>query len=401
MTNQELIELIEKTITTQHLSGGGKMQEAQADKFLDYVFDETQLNGLGIRTVKFRNEEMTIEKINVADRVAVAADEAADPRIRRGVSTSKISLKPVEIMVPFEIGDLFKQRNIEGDTAENHIIKMMATRFANNVEELFFHGNLLGPAVVESSLIEGGSAVNVRKDRYLGLFDGLLKLAEGGHVVDAQNGQLTPKLVSKGFRALPNKFRKDKRALRVLTSPDHDQYYAEGLSGRGTMIGDDALSGRALNTPFGVPMQPIGLVPSDPLYVENSVANTDGTTETALSHAPIDDVIIAPTTLEQVALAPYVEGVDYSLDKAAGTWTRLTGGTIGSGATVKVTYRSAGKALITKPQNIIVAIGKDISIEKDRNIYKRVTEYAMYGQVFVTFEELDAVSLIKNLEIPV
>ncbi len=396
-SNREVIE--KAAITTEALAAGGALNDEQADKFLDYVFDETGLKALGVRMEKFKAETKSLEKINVADRVAVPYDEAADPAIRRGVTTSKIDLNPKEIMVPFEVGDLFKMRNIEGDGGEDHVIKLMATRLANNVEELWFDGNALGPARIESDLVEGGSDTLVRKDRYLGLFDGLLKRAEGGHVVDAANAQLSPSLIAKTFRALPNKFRKDKNSLRMLMSWDHEMHYSEGIAARQTLAGDQTLAGGQPPS-FGVPFGPLSLMDAEPMYVEHVTVNTDGTTPTALTYAPITEVVATVTSVEKNPIAAYVEGVDYSVDLSAGTITRLGGGAIGSGATIKVTYKTAGRMVLTKPMNVVIAISTDIAIERSRNIYKRMNEFAIHASAYATFEEVDATALLKNVQIP-
>lgn len=397
-TNKEVIE--KATITTEALASAGKLNDEQANKFLDYVFDETGLKDLGIRMEKFRAENKDLDKINVADRVAVPADEAADPNIRRGVTTSKITLTPKDIMVPFEIGDLFKRHNIEGDGGEDHVVKLMATRLANNVEELWLDGNALGPARLESDLVDGGSSTLYRKDRYLGLFDGLLKRAESGHVVDAANAQMSPTLISKTFRAMPNKFRKDKKSLRLIMSWDHEMHYSEGIAARQTLAGDNVLGGGQAPS-FGVPFGPLSLMDAEPIYTEHVTVNTDGTTATALTYAPITNVVVTPTTISRNPIAAYIEGTDYSVDLTNGTITRLGGGSIGSGATVKVTYYTAGRMILTKPMNIIIAIGLDISIEKQRNIYKRINEFAIHASAFATFEEVDATVLLKNVQVPI
>lgn len=399
MPNPATQEMIQKaTIITDAIATYGKLNPEQANQFIDYVMDETSIKDLGCRQVRFTNEKMYIEKINVANRVAVPADEAADPGIRRGVSTSRVELAPKEIMVPFEIGDLFKDYNVEGGKVEDHIARMMATRFANNVEELHFNGNTTKPATLESDYVEGGSTVLYRTDDYLGLYHGWLKQAESGHVVDAENGALTPQLISKALRSMPTKFRKNRKLLKAMVSWDHEQNYREGIASRATVGGDAALEGRTNIPAFGVELFPVALLEPEPQYVENVVMNTDGSTPSSLSYAPVTDVVVTPTTLGKNPAAAYVEDTDYSVDYAAGTVTRLT--TIGSGATVKVTYRTAGRALITMPQNMILAIGLDITVGKDRNIYTRVNEYAMHARVYCAFEETDAVVLIKNIKVP-
>jgi len=398
MTNKELIE--KATITTDAIASAGKLNPLQADKFIDYVFDETGLSKAGIRLEKFDNEQMELDKIDVAQRVAVPFEEAKDPQVRRGVTTSTITLAPKGVMVPFEISDLFKQRNIEKDKVEDHIIKMMATRAANNAEEMYFDGNLLGPARDEDYMRGTGNTSQYVKDSLLGLFDGLLKIAESGNIVDAANAPISPNLVSRALRAIPNRFRKDRKLLKAFLSWDHEQHYREAISGRGTAVGDAALTGEGNMPSFGVELMPMSLLDSEPIYVENSVANTDGTTATSLTHAPIANLVLTPTTLGKTPTTPYVEGVDYTVNASAGTWTRLAAGAISSGATIKATYTTAGKMIVTNPQNIIVAIGRDVSIESDRDIYGRVTEFAMHMQIFVAVEEVQALSYVRNIQVP-
>ena len=396
ISNQELVE--KAAIVTGNFANAGKLNDEQSDKFLDYVFDETQLKSLGVRTVKFRNEKMLLEKLNVANRVAVPADEAADPGLRRGISTSKIELQPKEIMVPFELGDLVKDENIEGDKIEETIIRLMATRLGNNIEELYIHGNSLGPAVLENELVEGGSSTLYRKDRYLGLFDGLLAQAEGGHTVDAQNQQIKPTLISRALRAMPNKFRKDRRALKALLSWDHEQHYREGVSTRATGAGDSALAGTDAIPSFGVDLMPVSLMESNPRNVEH--VTLTGTTPVQLKHTNIEEVVVTVTAIDKNPIAAFVPTTDYVVDAAAGTIARAAAGGISSGQTVKVTYRTGGRLIITMPKNIVVAIGRDITIERDRNIFKRVNEFAIHAKVFITYEELDAVVLLKNILVP-
>ena len=115
VSNEELVQ--KAVITTDAIAAAGKLNPAQSDKFIDFVIQETVLKD-NARTVKFRNEELNIEKIGIGKRAALPAAEASDPQVRRGISTSKVTLKPLEIIVPFEIGDSFKENNIEGDNVE-------------------------------------------------------------------------------------------------------------------------------------------------------------------------------------------------------------------------------------------------------------------------------------------
>jgi len=396
MTNQEVMQ--KAAITTEALAQQGKLLPEQSDQFLDFVEEESQLTEMGITIERFRNEEKYIEKMDVPERVMVPHEECKDPQVRNGVTTSRVELKPEDFMVPFEISKKFLRHNIEGDGGAEHVVRMMATRTNNNAEQTYWESAKTGPAIQQSQYPGGGSDTLYRLDGTHSRYDGLLELAEGGHVVDAQNAAISPRLVSRALRAMPNKFRKNRRDLWAFMSWDHEQHYREGVSSRATRAGDDALSGTGAIPSFGVNLGPVSLLDPDPVKVEHIVVT--GTTPTALKHGPITDVVITDPTLDENAVTPYVETTDYVVDYSAGTITRNGAGAIGSGATIKVTYRTAGRMIITRPSNIIVAFGKDIEIMRQENIYTRKLEYAIHLSIFVSFVELDAVVLLKNVQVP-
>jgi hypothetical protein len=390
VTNQELVH--KATVTTENLASAGKLNPAQSDKFIDYVVDQTELKN-NARIVKFTNETLQIDKIGVGRRVAVPAAEAADPGVRRGVQTSKVTLQPKEIMVPFEVGDSFKEINIEGEDIEDTVIRLMATQVANDLEELYVSGDTVGPAVTQDAIIEGGSATQYVKDNYLALANGWLRLADSANVYDAAGANIGLSVLSGMLRALPTKFRRDKRNLRWFMSPDLWQLYTERLASRATAMGDAASEGKA-NTPFGVQAVEVPLMPFLPKVVQHVTLN--GTTPVALRFGPVQNVIVTADSLDSTPTDPYVEGTDYSVNETAGTITRI-GGAISDGATVKVTYDANPQILLTHRMNFIVGIGRDIRIEKDRDIYKRVTQFAITVKVSVEFEEASAV--VKGVNI--
>lgn len=399
MDNKEFLERAANTMANM-TSGTGIMNAEQSEKFIDYIYDQSMLKGLA-RLEKVTATERTIEKIGIGNRVAYPKAEASDPQIRRLVSTSKVTLAPKEIIVPFEIGDRLLKYNIEGGNLADHIIKMMATQLANNLDQLWLDGNDDGVVQLEGDIFDSGSSTLYVKDKYLSLFDGFLKLAEGANVYDAANAALSPAVFNKALMALPVKYRRDRSALRFLLSPDHEQGYREVVSNRATRSGEDALNGNGPMTPFGVPLMPIPLMERNPLYVEASTANTDGTTATSLTYSPITDLALVPSTIAENPTAKYVITTDYTQSLTAGTWTRAGGGSIGSGASVLAAYRTKGKMLLTDPKNLIVAIQKDgIKLEKDRNIYKGVDEYAITVSVHCAIENVDALVFVKNLADP-
>lgn len=402
MANVNNTELVEKAaIIADTLSAAGKLNPAQSDKFIDYVVDESVLKN-NARVVRFRNESLEIDKIGVGKRLAVPKAEAQDPNVRRGVTTSKITLTPSELMVPFEIGDNFREINIEGDLVEETIIRLMATQLANDLEDLYVNGNKNGPARLESDMFDGGSTTQYVKDGYLAMQDGWNVLADGANVVDAQGANIGLSIFSKAIRALPTKFRRNKSQLRWLLSPDIWQLYQEKLATRATPLGDSAVSGSDTSVPgpFGIPAVPVPLMGFEPLTVEHVVVT--GTTATALKNGPIlaGSVVVTPSTLGKQPTTAFIENTDYTIDYNAGTIVRVGSG-IGSGATIKVTYQAYPQIILTHQNNFIVGIGRDLRIEKDRDIYKGVNQYAITAKVAVQFEELTAIVKVRNIGIGV
>jgi hypothetical protein len=393
VTNEELVQ---KAVITaaDALATNGKLNDAQANKFIDYVIDETSLKG-NARIVRFNNETLNIDKIGVGRRVTVAATEAADPGRRFGVTTSKVSLTPKEIMTPFEIGDTFKEINLEGESVEDHVVRMMSTVLANDMEDLTINGNALGPAQLESELVSGGDDSRYIKDTFLGLNDGWSQLAEGANIVDADGLNIGSTLFSRAIKAMPTKFRRNKANLRWYMSPDLWQNYQEKLATRASALGDSALSGGEEGFgPYGIKAVPVPLWEFEPLIVEH--VTLTGTTPVQLANTVITDVVVHASTLSSGPATPYVLDTDYSVDESTGIITRI-GGAISSGAVVKVTYRSSPQLILTHANNFIIGIGRDIRIEKDRDIYKRVNQYAITAKIAVQYEELTAIVKVKNI----
>lgn len=392
ISNQELIN--KSIIKTDELASAGKLNPEQANKFIDYVFDLTKLRNR-VRTVKFKADQLDIDKIGVGTRVALAKSEATDPARRRGITTSKVTLSPKEVMVPFEISDDFGEYNIEGEDVEDHIIKMMAMQLGNDLEELALDGDILGPARIADDLYPGEHASNVLKDTFIGLLDGWLKKARAANVVDCANTDVNSKIFNNLINAMPEKYKRDKRNLRYFTSSTIEQNYRQVISTRATSKGDDALSSESNLTPYGIQLDPIPMFNQTPRVTEH--VTLVGTTEKQLLFKGLVDggEIVAPSTLTTV-VAPFVLDTDYEMDYTNGTIKRKGAG-IGDGATVKITYKTDAQILLTEYRNLIFAMCRDVRIEKDRDIFKGVNQYAISVKISMEIENLDALVFGKNV----
>lgn len=394
MTKISNEELVKKAITAADtLASSGKLNAAQSDRFIDYVIDETMLKG-NARIHRFRNESLEIDKIGIGKRVTVPKVEATDPGIRRTATTSKITLTPSELMTPFEISDNFAELNIQGDDIKDSLVRMFATQTGNDIEEMFITGNKLGPAVLQGDIIDGGSTTQYIKDGFLGLQDGWQLLADSANLVDAGGDNIGLSIFSQALRKLPTKFRRNTKNLRWFMSPNLAQIYYEKFSTRATAAGDAASQGDT-PPPFGIKIVPVPLWDLNSKIVEHVVLN--GTTAVALKYKNFTNVIVTPSTLASTPTTPYVDATDYNLVASAGTIARDAGGSIGDGDTVKVTYSSPPQLILTHMNNFVIGIGRDVRIEKDRDIFASNDQYAITTKVACEIEEVEAAVKVKNI----
>jgi len=396
LTNEELIE--KAVITTDALATAGKLPPKQSDEFIDYVIDVTMLKNQ-VRVVRFSRETMQIDKIGVGARVTIPKSEATATQIRRGVNITKITLTPKDQMTPFEISDNFPDQCIEGEKVEDTVTRLMATQTGNDLEELCINGDLLGPARAELDLLEGGHATDVVKDIFIAQFDGWLRNADSGNVYDAEGNDISSSIFSRMINTMPVKYRRVRPDLRFLCSLDHEQLYREKVGARQTPQGDAANQTQAPLTPFGVPLVGIPLLESEPRVVQHVVFGAAPDAQTLRYTNLGTSMIITATTLGNTPTTPLVEGAasDYTVNRTTGTVTSVAGGSMNAGGTFKVTYTSPGQMLLTNYQNLILAIGRDIMIESDRDIYRGVTQFAITTRLSVNLEEVTAI--VKGINI--
>lgn len=392
MDNRELVN--KAVVATDAIAAAGKLNPVQAAKFLDLVVDVTGLKDK-VRIERFRADQYDIDKMGVGKRVAMRKDEASAPSRRRGITTSKVKLNPENIVVPFEISADFMLENIEGEAVEDTIIRMMATQTGNDVEDLGINGNKLGPAILESDLFDGGSTTQYVVDNYLNLQDGWLTLANSAHVVDAGGANIGANVFSKMIKEMPDKWKKVRPNMKFFVSTDHDQNYRNTVSGRATGLGDQVLQDSANQKAYGIEIVPLSILETNPLVVEH-ITGLTGTTPKALKSKNLIEAVAHLTTLGGAPTAA-LAGSDLVIDLVNGTVARGGSSTLTDPVDVKVTYRAPGQAMLSEYRNMILGLGRDVTILKDSDIYKHTNQYAIHMKVGFNVEESDALVWAKNL----
>ena len=196
-------ELLEKVLNTTAIgaAGGGILKPEQANKFIDYMWDETALTSM-VRRVKMNNPSQEIDKIAVGRRLARKASEGVDDGQNVDPTFAKISMTTVKIRLDWELTTESLEDNLEGDALEDHVARLMATQLGNDLEDLYINGDT------------GDS------DALLSALDGFVKrFLAGAHVVSAGGAKLNKSVFNKVVKTLPRKYLSRRGDLRFFTSP--------------------------------------------------------------------------------------------------------------------------------------------------------------------------------------
>ena len=228
------------------VSNGGYLNPMQANTFIRMMIDQpTILNQ--IRVVPMNAPTMEINKIGFTSRilkVAPASGTALAAADRSAPATDKVTLTTKEVIAEVHIPYDVLEDNIERGNLEDTIMALISERASLDLEELIILGDT-------------GSA-----DTYLALANGILAQSTS-HVVDysATAPRVTKTIFKAGIKAMPNKYMRNRAAMRFYVSPDAETEYADSLSNRETTLGDGKVVSWTPNYAYGVPVEPAALMP--------------------------------------------------------------------------------------------------------------------------------------------
>lgn len=339
--------LIEKVVATDTIQGSnpvgtGGLTYAQADRFIDYMWDATVLGGL-VRKRRMKAVEEEIDTIAVGARLVRGATEAVDTGENVRPTFGKLSITTKKYRLDWELSSESLEDNIEGDALEDHIARLMATQMGNDLEDIAINGDT-------SSSVPG-----------IGVDNGWRKRAvAGAHVVDNKGSYLDRATFNRALKAMPRKYTKDRSALRFFTSTNAIQdwlYSFQQVATAGevnlAISGDNYLNqpvrteggaGFIAGRPFGVTLQEV------PLFLEDYDGDYD--TNSAVSGIQLPSTSINHTDL----------------------W-------------------------LTFPENLIWGVKRDIVVYREFKPKKDTIEYTVYTRQGVQIENLDAFVVVKNVRL--
>jgi hypothetical protein len=184
---------------------GGILLPEQARRFIDYVWDATVLAKDG-RRVTMRANTMELEKVNVGERVIRAAAQADPTFTNAGATFSKVELTTKKIRLDWEVSTEALEDNLEGGALEDHLVRLMTTAFANDIEDLAING-------------DGTTAP------FLSIMDGFVNKVTSGSAahesfVTVANNEWTTPVLQDIILAMPRKYRAIKNNLKFYAGTD-------------------------------------------------------------------------------------------------------------------------------------------------------------------------------------
>ena len=254
LTNKELIKRADWAVS-DITSNGGLLNPTQANTFIDMVVDQPTILQQA-RVVRMPGPTMKINRIGFASRIMKAAPQGASPYAeddgtndrylaatdRSAPTTAQISLTTKEIMAEIHLPYELLEDNIEGESIEDHIMRLIAVQTAQDLEEW----------VLQADTLSG--------DAYLALNDGLLKTATS-HVVDNVSAGVSPDLFETGMLTMPQKYLRNLNVLQQIVPVADTIRYRANVARRATGYGDSSLTENNKLVAYGVPVNAAPLMP--------------------------------------------------------------------------------------------------------------------------------------------
>lgn len=335
-------ELLEKVVSTTQIGagGGGLLYPKQANKFIDYVVDQSVLLQTNVRTVRMSQPSMDIDKTNIGRRIMRKATEAVDDGRNADPTFTKISMTTVKIRLDWELSTEGLEDNIAGNSLEDHVASLMARQTANDMEDLLIHGD------------------TTSSDALLKSLDGYRKRARADAVVvDAAGAILDRSIFDRALRNMPNKYLQRRASLAWTTSSGLVQDYVWSL----TLGADADLSGNGASSP--------GSTYGD-MLVNTGFGGASGGAVGQTGLRPFG------IPLYEIPIMEESEDGDYSAAS-------------GSHGVVELTF----------PDNRLFGIQRDIQVFREFKPKKDTIEYTQYVRVANQVENTESYVHVKNIKL--
>ena len=254
LTNKELHRRADMALSD--LATGGLLNPEQANRFIDMVQEQPTILRQA-RVVRMNAPTMKINRIGFASRIMKAAPQGTSPFAaddgsndrylaatdRSKPTTAQIELNTKEVMAEIHLPYELMEDNIEGESIEDHIMRLIAERAAQDLEEWVLTGDTMSG------------------DAYLALNDGILKQATS-NVVNNLSAGISPDVFEAAMLAMPQKYLRNLTGLRHYIPVADTIKYRANVAKRATGYGDSALTESGQLVAYGVPVEAAPLMPT-------------------------------------------------------------------------------------------------------------------------------------------
>jgi HK97 family phage major capsid protein len=231
-------------VDTTDLEAGGILGAEQSRRFIDLVTDQSVMLREA-RVVRMRSAVTELDTISTSGRVSRLKAEGVAPSALSEPAFSKVTLRAVDIITPFELTFEALEDSIEGGDLESTVIAAMAKQTATDLEELSIRGD------------------KASADAFLCGLDGWRVLAGSGHVQNVLGDELEKDTLAAMYKALPDKHKRAHGDLRFFFAPACVQDWHDSFADRPTAAGDAALQSAQTPPYMGVPVVPVPAIPSN------------------------------------------------------------------------------------------------------------------------------------------
>ena len=253
-------------MTAQGNSGdaGGVLNPTQSTQFIEYIFDQMVLANDG-RKVTMRGNTMELDKIRVGSRLVTKATQAEDTGANSAPAFTKIELTTTKFRLQYELSTESLEDSIEGASLEDHVVRLMATQFGNDLEDIAINGRpgSSGDGTYNNTL--AGFIRQIKDTNYAGAHEAAAAVATMTDIWEAtpdsgdnSSAKLTLDAIEAIYNAMPRKFKARRQDLKFYMNSKHIQELLTELRTVNTT--------GAQYTIFGLPVQEVPLYPED--YVD-------------------------------------------------------------------------------------------------------------------------------------
>ena len=271
-TNRQLIkDVISSSDTIIGAGKGGRLNPEQAKKFIDYMTDNTAFLK-DTRLERMAAPEKQLDFLLIGSRLIRKATEATTPSELAGAEISRKELRSVKVRLSADITSEFLEDNIEGNGAADHIARDLAQQFGNDLADLMLNGDTAATGTDASFLTIGDGIIKQAKTSTSTHKIPVTISGTGDFTSQDLKGDIFPKML----KAMPNKFKHNRKELRFYCSSAVADTYVLSIADRVSQLGDRILVSGDLVNFLNVQLFPVEYMPDDVIILTHRLNLVSG-----------------------------------------------------------------------------------------------------------------------------